>query len=221
MANENITAYPLQWPGGWPRKDHISRKNEHPFYRRTGDNGRQEAVTFDYARRSLTEELNRLGAKTVTLSSNVPIRGDDHPYSDAARRRMDDPGVAVYFMLKGRPFVMAQDRYYDVAANTRSLALAIEGMRQMERHGGATMMERAFEGFAQLPPPAGGKPKRPWFEVLRYKDPDERELLSETEVKARFASIAKMGHSDRGGTLDMDELTTARDEALEAIKGGL
>lgn len=125
-------------------------------------------------------------------------------------------------MLKGKPFVMAQDRYHDVAANIRSLALAIEGMRQLERHGGGTMMERAFSGFAALPPPEGTIPKRPWWEVMRYsKDPAERELLSVGEVEARFRNLAKKFHPDAGGTAaEFAELEQAKADAIQDIAGG-
>jgi hypothetical protein len=42
-----------------------------------------------------------------------------------------------------------------VAENMRSLALAIEGMRQVERHGGGFMLERAFTCFLAIAPPTG------------------------------------------------------------------
>jgi hypothetical protein len=48
---------------------------------------------------------------------------------------------------------MACDRFDNAAANMRSLGLAIEAMRQLERHGGGAMMEKAFSGFVALPPP--------------------------------------------------------------------
>ena len=48
---------------------------------------------------------------------------------------------------------MACDRFDNAAANMRSLGLAIEAMRQLERHGVGTMMERAFTGFVALPAP--------------------------------------------------------------------
>ncbi|MGB1215516.1 MAG: hypothetical protein ACPG4X_19255, partial [Pikeienuella sp.] len=84
-----------------------------------------------------------------------------------------DPGIAVYFTWKKRPYVMARDLFDRAEDNLRSLALAIEGMRQMQRHGGSHMMEKAFSGFAALPPPdapinMGGPDAlpRPWNDVL-------------------------------------------------------
>jgi hypothetical protein len=49
--------------------------------------------------------------------------------------------------------VMARDGFSSVAGNLRSLAMAIEGLRQLERHGGSLVLERAFEGFRAIAPP--------------------------------------------------------------------
>lgn len=220
MKIEDVQAYPLCWPDGWPRSK--SRRTDHPFKTRSFSSGRLEAVSFDRARKGLRDELQRLGTRSVTLSSNVPLRQDGEAYADAARRRMDDPGVAVYFLFKGKPMVMAQDAYFDVAANIRSLALAIDGMRQLERHGGGTMMERAFSGFAALPAPEGSRPKRPWWIVLNYGDSDEtRADLSVDEVQARFRALSKKRHpdADGGSTEAFQELSDARDEAVQALGG--
>ena len=77
-------------------------------------------------------ELRRLGVKDPVLSSNQPIRPDGSPY--AAQRMIRDPGVAVYFVRDCRHLVMAQDRYWRMVDNIRSLAMAIEGLRKMQRH---------------------------------------------------------------------------------------
>lgn len=54
---------------------------------------------------------------------------------------------------------MARDSYNTPWENIRSLILAIDAIRSIERHGGSTMMERAFAGFAAIAPPSW---KRPW-----------------------------------------------------------
>ncbi|WP_149531529.1 hypothetical protein [Tardiphaga sp. P9-11] len=126
-------------------------------YRRESDSrisGRDKLMMGE-ARDQLIAELQRLGAGSVVTSSNVRLREDAIPYAD--QRRQDDPGVAVYFMLKKCPMVMAVDRYSSVAGNKRALILAIEAMRQLERHGGRTM-ERAFTGFAAIAAPNWKKP---------------------------------------------------------------
>ena len=53
---------------------------------------------------------------------------------------------------------MAQDQHLGLLDDIRSLSLAIEGLRQMQRQGGRVMLERAFAGFAALPTPGSGPP---------------------------------------------------------------
>lgn len=194
-------AFPLQWPDGWPRH-RGSRESDSRF------SGRTYGLSMGRARDKLVDELDRLGAKDVVVSSNVALRRDGLPYSD--QRRFDDPGVAVYFTLKKRPMVMAVDRFVSVAGNVRSLTLAIEAMRQLERHGGGTMMERAFTGFAAIAPPDW---KKPWREVFGVK-PDWR-----GDITALYREKANQRHSDHGGndTL-MAELNVAYEEARRELR---
>lgn len=204
------TAYPLAWPDGWPRTPSHRRETQHRF------GGRVYQLTFDRARRDLLEELGRLRARNVILSTNVPLRQDGQPYANAATARMDDPGVAVYFKLKDRQLSMARDGFVNIAANMRSLYLAIDGMRQLERHGGSYMMERAFSGFTALPPP--GPIKRPWHQVLGI-DPDYVKHASKADIESAFRLLSRQRHPDReGGSHDaMSELNAARAEALREI----
>ncbi len=138
-----IEAFPLTWPEGWPRTPALSRESDTRF-------GGKAGLTMGRARDQLVAELQRLDAGGVVISSNVRLRPDGLPYAD--NRKLDDPGVAVYFTLKNRRMVMVMDRFTSVAGNVRSLTLAIEAMRQLERHGGGTMMERAFSGFTAIAP---------------------------------------------------------------------
>lgn len=219
-------SYPLQWPEGWPRTPVQRRADGQQFSTRNYDYAGQgyrgwSAITFDRARRLLVDELDRMKAKSLVISTNIPVRSDGLPYSNDAKRRVEDPGVAIYFMLKGKQMVMAQDLYNNVPANLRSLGMAIEAMRALERHGGGTMTERAFRGFSALPPPEGEKPRRPWWEVMRYSaDPAERVILSPAEIKARYNTLAKQRHPDAGGsTEEMSELNAALEDAQRDLAG--
>jgi hypothetical protein len=227
MKIQDVQACPLCWPEGWPRTPaHVQEAGNQ--FKVAGDAPEglgwrpRRFITFERARRLLRDELGRLGATNVVLSTNVPLRNDGEPRSSHADKRQADPGVAVYFMLKGRQMVMAQDSYSWLAANTRSLGLAIEALRSLERHGGGKMMERAFAGFAALPAPDGVMPKRAWWVVMNYsEDPDERLDLSPDEVDARFRVLAKRRHPDvHGGSIEaFQELQDARDEAIKALGG--
>lgn len=194
-------AFPLQWPEGWPRTSQWKRGSS-----RFGKNLGFNQIT------KLQNELRLLGARNVVISSNVPLRQDGLPYATETKRRYDDPGVAVYFTLKGKALSMARDCYNTPWENIRSLILAIDAIRSIERHGGSTMMERAFSGFAAIAPPDW---KKPWREVFGVK-PDWRGNITEL-----YRDKAKLRHPDSGGsdTL-MAELNVAYEEARRDLGMG-
>lgn len=191
-------AFPLAWPDGWPRtaphKRGASRFGKNLGFNQIG---------------KLQNELRLLGARNIVISSNVPLRQDGLPYASETKRRHDDPGVAVYFSLKGKPLSMARDRYNTPWENIRSLILAIDAIRSIERHGGSTMMERAFAGFAAIAPPDW---KKPWREVFGVK-PDWH-----GDIKDLYREKARNRHPDSGGndTL-MAELNVAFSEAKREL----
>ncbi len=117
----------------------------------------------------MLEELRKMGATDAVISSNLALRNDGLPRS--GQRQPQDPAVAVYFNLDGESMVMGRDAFDRVEENIRSLTLAIQGLRQVDRHGGGTMFKRAFSGFTALPPPdqmsaiATPAPSN-WFDVL-------------------------------------------------------
>jgi hypothetical protein len=191
-------AFPLSWPQGWPR-----HKGE-----RDSDN-RFRGPTYNWTRvvHGLHEEIGRIGGKNITISTNQPVRNDGWPY--AQQRVIHDPGVAVYFVRQGKSLVMAQDRFWTIIGNMRSLTMAIEGLRQMDRHGGATMMERAFTGFLAIAPPDW---KKPWREVFGVK-PDWS-----GDIKALYREKARGRHPDSSGNDQlMAELNVAYEEAKREL----
>jgi hypothetical protein len=168
--------------------------------------------TFAEARNALNDELDRLGARNLVLSSNYEFRLDGQPSAKAGNPL--DRGIAVYFTLKGKQMVMACDQHVRAEENMRSLTLAIEAMRQLERHGGGIMMERAFEGFQALPAPVA---TRPWREVLGLVG--EKNPTAE-QVNHHFKIKAKSAHPDAGGSdAAMAELNASKAEALKEIGG--
>ena len=205
-----IEAYPLRWPEGWPRIPSYRRENDNRFGNgtRTAEGitmGRR--LTVGRARDQLMEELRRLGATEIVVSTNVPVKADGLLYAD--NKRLDDPGIAVYFKFKKKQMVMARDGFVSVAGNLRSLGLAIEGLRQLERHGGSLMLERAFEGFLAIAPPDW---KKPWREVFGIK-PDWT-----GDISALYREKARIRHPDAGGSdALMAELNVAYAEARREL----
>jgi hypothetical protein len=164
-----VPAYPLQWPTGWERshpaqKRHGKFKTGRSGYIGYGDSKRWESareLTINDAVKRVRTELAAMGIDEddVVISTNLKLRLDGFPRSD--QRDPDDAGAAVYWRDRGQTRCMAIDRYYRIADNIGAIAATLEAMRAIERHGGATILDRAFTGFAALPPPAA-----PWFEVL-------------------------------------------------------
>lgn len=184
------TAYPLAWPEGWPRTPARERKSP----------GNLKAPVLASAKR-LQTVVKLLGSSMLVVSSNVEPRNDLMPRSDQAySETLPDPGVAVYFSMRGRAMVIAQDRFRSVAANLQSLALALEYMRGVERHGGAHMMERSFGGFAALPPPSGvAAPEVSWREVFAPLPEGLTNADLLLIVEARYRTKARSAHADAGG----------------------
>lgn len=77
-------AYPLQWPAAWQRSK---------FPRRS-----RFKMTTGRARDNLIAELQRMGAKSITISTNVELRNDGLPYSN---RRPPNDAYADAKLIKG------------------------------------------------------------------------------------------------------------------------
>ncbi|MEO1331675.1 MAG: hypothetical protein AAFW46_18670, partial [Pseudomonadota bacterium] len=152
-------ASPLQWPEGWARWKG-SRQSDTAF--RSHRNANRE-LSLSKVVDDLWNELERIGAKEISISMN--LTGGS---LSSQRKRVADPGVAIYFQRRGQPVAMAQDRFESVAGNARSLTLALQAMRSLERHGGGLIADRAFEGFTGLPAVSGAQKTSQlrWWEVL-------------------------------------------------------
>lgn len=206
-----VTPYPLQWPANRPRTITGKRK-EGKFNRKETvyNNGsswkRTHDLTIATAIKRLQESLDRIGARLPVVSSNLEIRLDGLPRS--GQRQPDDPGVAVYFQLKGDPICMPCDTYTKVADNIAAVAAHIEATRSIERHGVASLKEM-FSGFAAISAQPG---QRAWWAVLGLSA-----SATTSEINEAYRRLARERHPDQGGTDSaMAELNAARDEAIRA-----
>lgn len=173
-----ITPHPLCWPAGWPRTAAADRL---PYLKGT-------AQKWDRLLERLNHEMRLLHhTRHFTLSTDRPLRQDGLPYAQASIN--EDPGAAIYFTRREKQLVIAQDRYANLNDNVRSLVLAIEGLRQLERHGGDTIMDYAYQGFEALPAPDA------WWLVLGV----DRECTLESAEK-RYRRLSRVEHPDAGGS---------------------
>lgn len=172
-------AFPLCWPRGRDRT---------PTWRR--ERGRFEA-TFAVARDGLVTEVNRLGAVGLVISTDLPVRRDGLPL--AGRAQPQDPGVAVYFLRKGKTMCFACDKYERIETNMRAIEKTIEALRGIERWGTGDMMEAAFSGFVALADESTSQ----WWVVL-----DLHPNATLAQAEDAYRRLRSASHPDRGGTAE-------------------
>jgi hypothetical protein len=202
----NLHAYPLYWPEGWKRTAPYARKQ--PRFSTYG-----KGLGTGAAVERVLEELAKMEIKRddCLISTNLQTRLDGLPRAD--QREPRDPGAAVYWRkTQNAPMrCMAIDAYSTVAGNLGAIAATLEAMRAIRRHGGAEILDRAFQGFAAL---TSGT-TRPWREVLGITGGAVTAAL----IDARFRELAKIHHPDAGGNTErFQELTAARDAALAEVR---
>lgn len=209
--------FPLFWPASWKRTPPSKRRVARFHGTRrlpTNDPGlmfrTKQTLTVADAIGRLGEELRRLGVRAGAwlISSNVRVRLDGLPYSD--QRNPDDPGVAVYFTLRGADRVLACDTWTRLADNLAAVAAHVEAIRAIERYGVGTV-DQAFAGYDALP--AKGAT---WRTTLGFA-PDQTVTLD--DVDAAFRARAREAHPDaeKGSHDAMASLTAARIEARQEL----
>lgn len=177
----NEKQYPLQWPMGWQRTKYPQ--------------GSRFRASSPWAEsRAVIDELRRLGATNIVISSNMEYKADGTPY--ARQARMNDTGVAVYFKLNGDEQCIPCDQWYSLEENLRAIWKTVEALRGIERWGAKEMVNAAFRGFKALPSsfemPA---PQRNWWVVL-----DVSQNANALEVKEAYRKAIKLHHPDAGGS---------------------
>jgi hypothetical protein len=169
-------SYPLYWPEGYKRTE--LRRSSH-F---------KESSLYE-TRKDLREEVRRLGGKDLIISTNIRTRADGDIYSSA--KEPDDPGVAVFFTLRGKPVSFACDLWKRVWENTWAIAKTIDAMRGIDRWGVSELLDRMFKGFLSLPATIDD----PWHAVLEVS-PD----ASIETIRAAYRARTMEVHPDRGGS---------------------
>jgi hypothetical protein len=212
---EKPSSFPLSWPAGWPRTDYHKREVGKFSTTRESDFGSRTSkpITVASAQERLGDELDRLGARYVVLSTNLELRLDGKPRGGAANPH--DSGTAIYFQLNGKPIVLACDNFITVASNMAAIAAHINVMRGMSRwRVGRT--EQLFSGYVALPGavPAG----RPWWQVLGW-DAAPSGNAAGIVAENRYKAAIKEAHPDTGGSHDRAaELNAAIAEARKILK---
>lgn len=179
---ESTRAYPLYWPEGWPRSTY-----------------HKQAKFGNYSIRKCREEIARQVAlfdgTGLIISTNLELRTSDGlPRSN--QRQPDDRGAAIFFKRAGVDVALACDVYTTIEDNLWALARTLDALRQIERDGSPSLINRAFKGFAALPDPDA----RDWWDVLQVSRTAGRE-----EIRAAYWRLAKMYHTDNKDTGDLEK----------------
>ena len=98
----------------------------------------------------LARELKHLGAKNVAILADFrerDLRLDGMPRGDA--RAPQHPGVRIAFDSRHGPLTYATDEYEYWQHNVRAIALALEALRAVDRHG-VSKTGQQYRGWAQL-----------------------------------------------------------------------
>lgn len=190
------SAYPLCWPDGWPRTALPTRA--------------RFSVSFAQARDGIIHQLELMGVPDyrVILSTNIELRRDGLPYAN--RPEPNDTGAAVYWYDEkaNQRRTMPCDRWDRVKDNLRAIEKSLDALRGLERWGTPGIVERAFTGFASLPP--GGDD---WRSVLGVVGTESLE-----QIKRRYRDLVRQAHPDLGGSVhEMQRLNQAMEAAERAF----
>lgn len=198
----DVSAYPLQWPSGFPRWKH-------------GRVGGQFKTTFDVALRNVRKSLELFAKdsgkkiENPVLSSNV----DFNPLTVNTGKRPSDPGVAVWFSWDGLQVCIPVDRYDTPAANLQAIHHIIEARRVELRHGTLALVRATFTGFKALPAPKG----KHWRDILELTTIPAINVSAAT-LSNKYRELARKRHPDQGGSSDaMAELTNAYNDAKQEL----
>lgn len=172
-----VERYPLHWPEGWKRTGSGNRRRS-PF-----------KLAYEPSMRHLLTELQRLGATSPLVPTNMPLRRDGMPM--LGRGPIQDPGVAVYFTRKDKQQVLACDQYTSLDGNLHAIGLTVQALRAIDRYGSSTILDRAFTGFAALP--AGEH----WSKVLGVEP-----SASVDDIENAYRIKLAIAHPDRGGSTE-------------------
>lgn len=191
------TAYPLTWPGQFPR----AKVREKGAFKTT------LSGALGNVQGSLSRFAHDSGKKLdgLVISSNVTL----------GVQRPADPGVAVWFNWDGMQLCIAVDRYATVEANLQAIHHIVEARRTELRHGTLALVRATFTGFLALPAPA----RKAWHEVLECQPNATRDVVVHSHRRLASKYHPDKAEANQGDefTRRMAEINTARDEALKEL----
>ena len=104
----------------------------------------------------LERELRHLKARDVVVLADCAESDLRRDGTLRAGCRLRSPGIVLCFNGKHGPVRMPCDRYDDWRDNLRAIAVSLEALRAVDRHGVTTSGEQ-YRGWTALPPAAGAE----------------------------------------------------------------
>ena len=194
---DSTRSYPLYWPEGWPRAQSHQIKRA-----RFGDH------SVAQGRRVVSDQVRLFGGGDLIVSRNLELRLDGIPRS--GQKQPSDRGVAIFFKRGKQDVALACDIYTTVEDNLWALCRTLDALRQIERDGSPSLINRAFKGFAALPDPEA----REWWEVLQISRSADSE-----EIRKAYFNLAKKYHPDTGENGGDSVMFTKVQRAYEMATG--
>jgi hypothetical protein len=169
-----------------------------------GVKGPFKITTWAPVERFLMSELEKLGAKDVTIAIDVPNpahwRMDGGLRSDA---RAVTPRVIVAFTRRdGVRLSFPCDSYNDWQTNVYAIAKSLEMLRAIDRYG-VTQGDQQYVGFRALPPGAAATltPEAAAEIIAKHSGIPAQAILDYPPVAgAAIRTAQSKTHPDRGGT---------------------
>jgi hypothetical protein len=161
---------------------------------------------------TIQHELRLMGAIRVLISSDLPVSSKGIPYAAARIGERGESGVAAWWVQpklgeRGIERVIACDKYRSAGENMAAIAHSIQAIRGLSRWGATDIVERAFAGFAALPPGDGSSAPSPldWRDLFEISVAHEA-ILGKADllaiVRSKHKALMLKAHPDHGGTTE-------------------
>jgi hypothetical protein len=177
--------------------------------------GTRREVPYSKTEQLLFRELEFLRVRTAVIQVAVGPDGFRLNGGFRANARARHPGVVLNLTTPYGPLTFATDLYQHWQANVRAVALALEGLRRLDRYG-ITRSGQQYQGWSALPPGTG---EAPVDEIRVMTAEMAAKIICETagapdltslwttlppEVRASlYRTAIKKAHPDTGGDPDL------------------
>lgn len=217
-----------RWPG-----EQTKERQAHRFrtsYRASWGRATRSGVDWSSTTDLLARELEHLDAENILLQMAVTDRDIRNDGWIRANARPEHPGVILTFDSKFGPLSYPCDTYTDWQANVRAIAVSLEWLRGVDRHGVSKRGEQ-YRGWGQLPPAGGSTATMTTAAAARIIveaagwDPDDGDDVQDVQdfpddFRAYYRDAARNTHPDRaGGSTERFQLIQEAKRVLEAHHG--